>query len=118
MSVVLPSAIDYTQSLPSLPDGVRTTSIVATPTNLQTSSASSVIQFDLVNNGFLVPDSLYLAYTYTATSLVGAVMKGTPAYMPFARLDELVGSNNINTVQPYNMVCHDIVNLTMDVAQK
>lgn len=118
MSVVLPSSIDYTQSLPSLPDGVRTTSVVANPVNLQTSSPSSVIQFDLINNGFLNPQSMYLAYSYTATTAVSAELKGTPAYTAFSRLDEIIGSTSINTVQPYNMVCNDLVNLSLDVAQK
>lgn len=119
MSIVLPSNIDYTQSLPSLPDGVSSVSVVSTPVNLQTASPQSVIQFQLLNNGFLVPNSVYVAYTYTVvTSASGGVMKATPAIAPFSRLDELVGSNSINTIQPYNMVASDLINFTYDVAQK
>jgi len=119
MSIVLPSNIDYTQSLPSLPDGVSSVNVVSTPVNLQTASPQSVIQFQLLNNGFLVPNSVYVAYTYTVvTSASGGVMKATPAVAPFSRLDELVGSNSINTIQPYNMVASDLINFTYDVAGK
>ena len=117
-TVVLPTVIDYSAAIPSLPDGVRTTSVVAQPVNLQTATAGSVIQFQLLNNGFLIPDSMYIAYTYTCADASGASIKATPAYMPFSRLDERIGSQNINTIQPYNMVACDLVNLTMDVAQK
>lgn len=117
-TVVLPTVIDYSAAIPSLPDGVRTTSVVAQPVNLQTATAGSVIQFQLLNNGFLIPDSVYIAYTYTCAGATSAFIKGTPAYMPFSRLDERIGSQNINTIQPYNMVACDLVNLTMDVAQK
>jgi hypothetical protein len=118
MSIVLPSNIDYTQSLPSLPDGVSSVNVVATPVNLQTASPQSVIQFQLLNNGFLVPNSMYVAYTYTATSAVSSVMKATPSVSVFSRLDELIGSNSINTIQPYNMVASDLINFTYDVASK
>jgi hypothetical protein len=119
MSIVLPSNIDYTQSLPSLPDGVSSVNVVSTPVNLQTASPQSVVQFQLLNNGFLVPNSMYIAYTYTATtSAAGAVMKATPAVSPFSRLDELIGSNSINTIQPYGMVCSDLINFTYGVSEK
>jgi len=118
MSIVLPSNIDYSQATPALPDGVSTVNVVSTPVNLQQASPQSVIQFQLLNNGFLVPNSMYLAYTYTATSAVSSVLKGCPAIAPIARLDELIGSNSINTIQPYNMVCNDLVNFTYGVSEK
>lgn len=119
MSIVLPSVIDYQASLPSLPDGVRNTKVVATPVNLSSATAGSVIQFQLLNNGFLVPDSMYLAYTYAMTTAsAGAIIKGTPAVAPFSRLDELIGSNSINTIQPYNMVASDLINFTYNQADK
>lgn len=119
MSIVLPSVIDYQASLPSLPDGVRTTHVVSTPVNLSTASAGSVISFQLLNNGFLVPDSMYLAYSYSMTTAsAGAIIKGTPAVSPFSRLDELIGSNSINTIQPYNMVASDLFNFTYNQADK
>ena len=71
-TVVLPTVIDYSAAIPSLPDGVRTTSVVAQPVNLQTATAGSVIQFQLLNNGFLIPDSMYIAYTYTCADASGA----------------------------------------------
>jgi len=62
---------------------------------------------------------MYIAYSYSmTTSAAGAVMKATPAVCPFSRLDELIGSNSINTIQPYNMVASDLINLTYNQADK
>lgn len=118
MSVILPHSVNYTEALPSLPDGVQQIPVGANPVNGQTFSAGQQIQFDLLNRGFLVPDSMYIAYAYTLTSAVGAEMIGCPVYTAFNRLDIQVGSQTVDTIQNYNVVMHMLTNLTLDVAQK
>jgi hypothetical protein len=120
MSVVLPQSVNYADSLPSLPDNTQQIPVVASPVNGQTFTSGSQIQFDLLNRGFLVPDSMYLRYTTTVTN-TGAFQVyqiGCPAYNPFNRLDVQVGSQTVDTIQSYNVLMNMLTNVTLDVAQK
>lgn len=122
MSVVLPQAINYTEPLPSLPDNAQQIPIVASPVNGQSFSSGSQIQFDLVNRGFLIPDSMYIRYkasiTQSGTATGSTYMIGCPVYTSFNRLDVQVGSQTIDTIQNYNVIMHMLSNTTLDVAQK
>lgn len=118
MSIVLPHSVNYTEALPSLPDGVQQIPVGANPVNGQTFQAGQQIQFDLLNRGFLVPDSMYIAYTYTLTSAINAEWIGCPVYTAFNRLDVQVGSQTVDTIQNYNVVMNMLSNLTLDIAQK
>lgn len=118
MSVVLPASIAYGDSLPVLPDNTQCINLSAAPSNGSTFSQGQQIYIDLVNRGFLVPDSMYLSYTYSLTSAANAEMIGCPAATPFNRLDVAFGSQIVDTVQSYNILYHMLANVTMDVAQK
>lgn len=118
MSVILPSSVSYGESLPALPDNTQCINITAAPTNGASFSSGQQIFLDLVNRGFLVPDSMYLAYSYALNSLVGAELIGCPAATSFNRLDVSVGSQTIDTIQNYNIFYHMLTNVTYDVAQK
>lgn len=125
MSIVLPSSINYADALPSLPDNTTQIPTVANPVNGQTFTAGQQIQFDLLNRGFLVPDSLYIRYTAQITTggttiVAGAssFMIGCPVYTPINRLDVQVGSQTIDTIQSYNNLMNMLSNTTLDVAQK
>ena len=87
---VLPREINYKSAM-SLPDGTVSNSIVASPINGQTFGPSSIVQFDLVSRGYLVPESLYIRYKLTTTlpATAGAnnAIKGTPVYSVFSRLE-------------------------------
>lgn len=120
MSVVLPNSVNYTESLPSLPDNTQQIPVVASPVNGASFTSGAQIQFDLLNRGFLVPDSMYLRYTTTVTN-TGAFQvfqTGCPAYNPFTRLDVQIGSQTVDTIQGYNVLMNMLTNLTLDVAQK
>lgn len=120
MSVILPSSISYGESLPALPDNTNCINVVGTSTNGSSFQPGQQIYLDLINRGFLVPDSMYLSYTYAFTNTVGATagVFGVPAVAPFGRLDCQVGSQTIDTIQQYNLFYHWLVNVSMDVAQK
>jgi hypothetical protein len=120
MSVILPSSVAYGESLPALPDNTQCLNISANPVNGSTFGPGQQIYLDLVNRGFLVPDSMYLSYTYAYTNTIGATagVFGVPAVAPFSRLDVQVGSMTIDTIQQYNLFYHWLTNVSMDVAQK
>ncbi len=95
MSIVLPQSVNYKDSLPTLPEGCQQINVGASPINGQQFSAGQQIMFDLLNRGFLVPDSMYISYTYTLTKDLTASVSsliGCPVYTSFSRLDVQVGS--------------------------
>ncbi len=119
MSIVLPQSINYAEPLPSLPDGVQCISVGVNPvTGNTTYSSGQILSFDLLNRGFLVPDSLYIAYKYTATTAANAEMIGCPVYTSFNNLSVQVGSQTIETIQNYNVVMNMLTNLTLSVSEK
>jgi len=121
MSAVLPKEINYKSAM-SLPDGTSSNSIVASPINGQTFQASSIVQFDLVQRGYLVPESMYIRYKLTTTlpATAGAnnALRGTPVYSPIARLETIVGSQVVESIQNYNQLCNMLVNCKMNYGQK
>jgi hypothetical protein len=118
MSIVLPQSVNYTESLPGLPEQCIQIPVGASPINGQTFTAGQQIQFDLLNRGFLVPDSLYISYSYTLTSAANAELIGCPVYTSFSRLDVQAGSQTIDTISSYNILMNMMSNLTLDIAQK
>lgn len=118
MSVVLPQSVNYTESLPGLPEQCIQIPVAASPVNGQTFTAGQQIQFDLLNRGFLVPDSLYISYSYTSANAAAANLIGCPVYTSFSRCDVQAGSQTIDTISNYNVLMHMMSNLTLDVAQK
>ena len=119
MSVVLPNSINYADGLPSLPDATTQIPIAASPVNGTNFAPGAQVQFDLVNRGFLVPDSMYLSYNGTMTMTAAQTnLIGCPVYTPINRLDVQVGSQTIDTIQNYGNVMNMLSNTTLNVAQK
>jgi hypothetical protein len=122
MATVLPNSVNYTESLPSLPDNTTQIPVVAMAINGQTFTPGQQIQVDLLNRGFLVPDSLYIRYTTsivtTGTTTASSFVVGCPVYTPINRLDVQIGSQTVDTIQNYNNVMNLLSNTTLDIAQK
>jgi hypothetical protein len=122
MAAILPKEINYQQPA-SLPEGTQANSIVSSPVNGQTFGPSSIIQFDLVQRGYMVPESMYIRYKLTTTlptttaSATGA-LKATPVYTLISRLETIVGSQVVESIQNYNQLCNMLVNCKMNYAQK
>lgn len=120
MATVLPKEINY-QNPSSLPEGTQCNSIVSSPINGQTFGASSIIQFDLVQRGYMVPESMYLRYknTYVGVGVIGnSFIRGTPVYTFISRLETIVGSQVVESIQNYNQLSNMLVNCKMNYAQK
>ena len=119
MSQMLPREMNYEETYSQIPDGLVSTQITLSRVNGSTFSQSSVIQFDLLSRGMFVPDSLFIRYKWTTTSAVGgSSFLGTPVYAPFARLETIVGSQIVETINQYNQVANTMVNLTQSVGSK
>lgn len=121
MSSILPKEINYKSAM-SLPEGTQSNSIVSSPINGQTFGPSTIVQFDLVQRGYLVPESVYIRYKLTVTGgTAGAItnyIRGTPVYSLFARAETIVGSQVVESIQNYNQLCNMLVNCKMNYAQK
>jgi hypothetical protein len=118
MSVTLPTTVNYADKLASLPDATQSIGIAAAPINGQTFTAGQIINFDLLNRGFLVPDSMYLSYTYTSVNAAGVQLIGCPGYTSFSRAEVQIGSVTIESINNYNVLMHFLTNTTLDIAQK
>jgi len=121
MSVILPSSVNYRETLPALPEGVQSINVATSPVNGQIFSSGQQIIFDFLNRGMLVPDSIYISYTYTntktdathVTSLIGC-----PVYSSFSRVDVQIGSMTVESINNYNILMNMLSNLTLSVSDK
>lgn len=119
MSVVLPSSVSYTDSLPVLPSEAMSIACIATPNNGSVFTQNQQLYLDLGSRGFLIPDSMFLSYTYSlTTATLGAELIGCPAATPFSRLDVQVGSQIVDTIQNYNIFYHMLSNISMNQAER
>ena len=118
----LPASVNYAESLPSLPENATRYSVALQPTNGSKFNASSQIQFQYPNRGYLIPDSVYLRYRLTVVNATaGGIpigIPGTPFFSPFQRLETQFGSVTVDSINNYHMVCNMLTNSTMDWAQK
>lgn len=118
---VLPKEIAYSATKPaSLPKGTSCISAVVAPSNGSQFFENGQIIFDLPSRGYLVPESLYLRYRATTTTVAtaGVSFRGTPVYQPFQRLETIIGSQTCESITNYNQLSNMLVNCRMNVAQK
>tara|TARA_R110000787_G_scaffold48680_2_gene117061 strand:- start:613 stop:1872 length:1260 start_codon:yes stop_codon:yes gene_type:complete len=114
----LPNAVNYAESLPSLPAGATAREVVLRPTNGSTFQPNSTISWDFNNAGFIDPASVYIRYKYTIASTGASSMIGTPYATPFSRLSLMFASQMVENISQYNQVVNALSNCTLDVAQK
>lgn len=113
----LPSTADFSNKLPQLPDGTRSTLMSIQSTNGISFKQGQTIQFDLPSQGFLDGKSAFIRYKviYTSGATAG-VIKRKPVFTNFARLDEFIGSVPVNSVYQYNQVANMWCDLNMNWA--
>jgi hypothetical protein len=118
--LVLPSSVDFSKKLPSLPDGVSSNLLAIQSTNgIGPFGPSSVIQFDLParSNLYLDGKTMFIRFKITATSGgTAGVIRRKPVYTVFQKLDEFVGSQPINSVYNYHAVANMWVDTNMSQA--
>jgi len=121
MAMKLPREIDYVGSKPSsLPNGTSCISSVSVPSNGSSFTVGDILQIDLPSRGYLVPSSLYMRYrvsTVVPASAAASVV-ATPVYTYFTKLETLVGSQVVESINNYGQLCNMIVNCKMTPAQK
>lgn len=117
--MALPKEINYSMKPSPLPEGTECISVVAQPSNGNSFTNGSQIQFDLLSRGYLVPDSMYIRYAVTFTgATTPPEIKGTPAYTMFSRLETYCGGSTLESITNYGQVCNFLINCRMNYAQK
>ena len=115
----LPNQLNYSQTISELPQCTTYEVTLVPTTGAGSYSSGSTIKFDFQNRGFIDPQSIMLRYSYAVTSLVGAQIKATPAYSPWLRLETLIGSQIVESINQYNQTVGFLhVNTQYDVATK
>ena len=118
----LPLQLDYSQSISELPECTNYEVCLTPSTGATTYGAGNIVKFDFQQRGFIDPQSIVVRYKYTLGASAGNVtteMIGTPAYTPFLRLETLIGSQCVESINQYNQVAGFLYcNTQMDVAMK
>lgn len=120
MSVqVLPNQINYNENVPSLMPGVNNYTQAVSPSNGNSFSQNTQIVVDLPSRGFIDPKSLYIRYKQSFTVGAGtSTICGVPAYTPIQRLDLFINSSLWDSINDYNKVATDWVNLNLGISDK
>lgn len=121
MSVKLPREIDYASKPSSLPQGTSCINTVVVPSNGSSFNAATqdVIIFDLPSRGYLVPSSMYIRYKLTTSGYSGATsIRGTPYAALFSKLETLIGSQVVESINQYGQLINMLVNLKMNNSAK
>jgi hypothetical protein len=114
----VPDTVNYGEQLSGLPKNTQCINIATAPSNGASFVSGNQIYFDIVNRGFLDPQSMYLSYTYTLAGGLSAEIIGTPVYQPFNRCEVSIGSVTVDQIQNYNLVMNTIINNTFSVSEK
>jgi hypothetical protein len=104
----LPSSVDFSKKIPSLPDGVSSQLLSIQSTNGIEFTPGQVIQFDLpARSGmFLDGKSAFIRFKLVYDASGSTFIRRKPVYTVFSKLDEFVGSVPVNSVYQYNQVAN------------
>ena len=115
----LPLQLDYSQSISELPECTNYEVTLTPSTGATSYLPGSVVRFDFQQRGFIDPSSIVVRYKYTIAAPNACEMVACPAYTPFLRLETLIGSQVVESINQYNQVAGFLYcNTQMDVAQK
>ena len=105
-----PNSVNYDDIPQALKNDVISTTIVINQFHSKASfSPGDIILFDYTTSGrgFIDPKSIYISYKAVATN--GATLAGknlgTPVYSPFLRIDTIINSQTIESVNQWNQIC-------------
>ena len=121
---VLPNSINYNEQLPSISPSTQNYTQVLQPINGASFGQNQQIYIDIPSRGFIDPNSIYIRYKMNVgciTTNIGAndvTVIGCPLYTPFARVETFVNSQQVDSIQDYNVVAHMWSNAFLGVNEK
>jgi len=119
MSFAIPQAIQLDATLPVLPECTNT-SVIISPSNGNSFGPVSNNQliFDLGSSGFLDPDTLTFRAKIAITNATTAQSLYGGGVGIINRVEVYLGSTVVETLNSYNLLYSDMVNLSYNYAQK
>lgn len=114
----LPKEIDFANKPASLPNGTNTISAVSVPSNGSSFTASDVIIVDLPSRAYLNPSSIYMRYKVVSTGHSACSIVATPAYTFFTKLETLIGSQVVESINNYGQLNNMIINCKLNNSGK
>ena len=121
---VLPNSINYREMLPSISPSTENFTQVLQPTNSSIFGQNQQIYVDIPSRGFIDPQSLYIRYRMNVGCITTAIVAdsftviGCPVYTPFIRVETYINSQQIDSVQDYNVAAHAWSNTFLGVNEK
>ena len=117
----LPLEVNYAQQVSEFAQSTMN-EVVLTPStgSGKYDAGGSVIKFDFLTSGVIDPSSIILRFqALVGTSTTNsAQIRGTPASAFFSKLEVLLGSSVIESIQNYNVVANMWTNLNQDISMK
>ena len=99
--MALPNQLDYSQSISELPECTNYEVTLVPSTGAGSYLPGASIKFDFQQRGFIDPSSIVVRYKYAMTTALNAEMIATPATTPFLRLETLIGSQVVESINQY-----------------
>lgn len=121
VQAVLPAQLDFGRKPPSLPSNVNSKLMNFAAVNGISFSPNQVIEFQLPSQAGLYfdPKTIFIRYKVTYTSgATKAIIRNIPALTTFSKLDEYIGSTNINSVYNYHQTANMWYNINTHVGTK
>ena len=118
---VLPNSINYNEVLPSLSPQTQNFTQVLQPVNGSIFGPNQQIYVDIPSRGFIDPQSIYIRYKMNITvgaNTANSAILACPVYAPFARVETYINSQQVDSIQDYNVVAHSWSNLFLGVNEK
>ncbi len=118
---VLPNSINYNEQLPSISPSTQNYTQVLQPINGAQFGQNQQITIDIPSRGFIDSQSMYIRYRMNVGCITANISNETvtvirfPVYAPFERVETFINSQQIDTVQDYNVVAHLWSNIFLGV---
>ena len=116
----LPLEVNYAQQVSELASCTMNEVVLTPSTGSGQYQPSGVVKLDFLTSGMIDPSSIMLRFQAVLPSTAAFVsnIRGTPASAFFSKLEVLLGSSVIESVQNYNVVANMWANCNNDVAMK
>lgn len=116
----LPIEANYAQQVTELAQSTMNEVVLTPSTGSGQYQPSGVVKFDFLTSGMIDPSSIMLRFQCVLPQVVTnpSNIRGTPASAFFSKLEVLLGSSVIESIQNYNVVANMWANVNNDVAMK
>ena len=126
MATILPNSINYDEQMQQLSPQTKKVTQVIKPVNGSLFTQNQQIILDMDSRSFIDPQSIYIRYKFTVTSIVGTPVTvgyscsvlGTPVYTPIIKIDTYFNNKLVDSILDYNLIANSYINMNFGVSEK